>query len=123
MVIIKTKLQEPGLLAAQYGYLPYMVQRYMNFLGVEETIKLLKANEQPLSKWIRTNTLKITSNALAKRLQDKGFTLKPTSWLPYAFEVIKEPFNIGALHEYLQNRHFQEIASRGQQICPRPAVP
>ena len=36
-----------------------MIERYLDFLGLEETQKFLEANERPLTPSIRVNTLKI----------------------------------------------------------------
>jgi len=62
-------------LAEQYGYLPYMIERYLRFLGEDQTIQLLKANEKPLTTSIRVNTLKIDKDVLKNRLESKGFEL------------------------------------------------
>ena len=48
-----------------------MIERYVQFLGLDETLKLLKANEQPLIPSIRVNTLKISVLELKKRLEKK----------------------------------------------------
>ena len=95
-----------------YGYLPYMVQRYFEFLGLEQTKQLLVANEKPLKPYIRVNTLKIEPNTLKGRLENKGFKLKTNKWLSYAFEVLKSPYNIGATHEFLLGYYYvQNLAS------------
>jgi NOL1/NOP2/sun family putative RNA methylase len=89
-----------------------MIERYITFLGLEETKKLLEANEKPLSLSIRTNTLKIQEVELKARLENKGFKLEPIKWVPYAFKVVEEPKNLGSLHEYLQGFYYlQSIAS------------
>jgi NOL1/NOP2/sun family putative RNA methylase len=109
---INNKIKEAKKIAADYGYLPYIIERYLEFLSIDETIKLLEANEKPLSLWIRTNTLKITPYELSKRLKEKGFILKKNELIPYAFEIEKQAFNLGSLHEYLQGYYYiQNIAS------------
>lgn len=100
------------ILAQEYGYLPYMIERYFQFLGVEETTKLLKANEIPLTPFIRVNTLKISASILKKRLIQKGFMLEPIKWIDYGFKVIKETYNLGSTHEFLQGYYYlQNMAS------------
>ncbi|GAH16025.1 unnamed protein product [marine sediment metagenome] len=54
----------------------YMIERYIDFLGLEETLQLLEANERPLIPSIRVNTLKIGVDKLKKRLDSKGFILE-----------------------------------------------
>ena len=98
-------------IAEKYGYLPYMIERYIKFLGKEETLKLLEANEKPLIPTIRINTLKIKIDDLLNRLQKKGFVLEPLSWIPYGFKVIKSPMNLGSLHEFLQGYYYLQSFS------------
>ena len=48
-----------------------MIERYLDFLGLEETQKLLEANEKPLIPSIRVNTLKISPPDLKEKLEKK----------------------------------------------------
>jgi len=93
-------------LAEKYGYLPYMVERYIQFLGLEDTIKLLEANERPLKPTIRVNTLKISPAELKEKLEKKGISLKSLKWLDYGFSVESSELNIGSTHEYLQGYYY-----------------
>lgn len=89
-----------------------MIERYLQFLGIDDTIKLLKASEKPLTPSIRVNTLKIKTKELQIRFEQKGFELKPIKWVSYAFKILKETYNIGSLHEYLQGYFYlQKVAS------------
>ncbi|MFW9941301.1 MAG: RsmB/NOP family class I SAM-dependent RNA methyltransferase [Candidatus Thorarchaeota archaeon] len=108
-------------LAQEYGYLSYMIERYIQFLGVDGTIELLKANEKPLVPSIRTNTLKITPSDLETRLTKKGFKLEQIEWVPYAFKVNKESLNLGSTHEFLQGYYYlQNIASMLPAVILNP---
>jgi len=103
---------EINRIADKFGYLPYMIERYLKIFGKTETLEFLEANETPPSKWIRVNTLKISPEELNSRLTEKGILLEKSEWLPYAFKIIKDPLNIGSLHEYLQGYYYiQDIAS------------
>lgn len=98
-----------------------MVERYVDFLGMDETIKLLEANELPLTPSIRVNTLKIEVNELKKRLENKGFKLEPIEWIPYGFKVLEEPLKLGSLHEFLQGYFYiQNTASMLPPIILEP---
>ena len=88
-----------------------MIDRYIDFLGLEETVKLLDANERPLIPSIRINTLKIKVNELKNRLEAKGFKLEPIDWIPYGFKVLNQPLNLGSLHEYLQGYYYLQNAA------------
>ncbi|TFG02528.1 MAG: RsmB/NOP family class I SAM-dependent RNA methyltransferase [Promethearchaeota archaeon] len=100
-----------------------MIERYIEFLGLHETIELLKANERLLIPSIRVNTLKIKVDELKKRLENKGFELEPIEWVSYGFNVVKETHNLGSLHEFLQGYYYlQNIASMLPPIIldPKP---
>jgi len=100
-----------------------MIERYINFLGLDNTLKLLEANERPLTSSIRVNTLKIQPGELRNRLENKGFELQTIEWISYGFEVLKETYNLGSLHEYLQGYFYlQNVASMLPAIIldPKP---
>jgi len=100
-----------------------MIERYIQFLGLDETLKLLEANERPLIPSIRVNTLKISVLELKKRLEKKGNELKPIEWIPYGFNIVKESHNLGSSHEFLQGYYYlQNIASMLSAIIldPKP---
>ncbi|MBY9007797.1 MAG: RsmB/NOP family class I SAM-dependent RNA methyltransferase [Candidatus Lokiarchaeota archaeon] len=79
-----------------------MIRRYLNFFGIDDTEKLLKANEIKSNPSIRVNTLKITPEELKSRFLELKFSLERIDWIPYGFGVKKESLNLGSLHEYLQ---------------------
>lgn len=98
-----------------------MVERYIQFLGLDETINLLNANEKPLIPSIRVNTLKISAKDLKNRLEDKGFELKLIPWLSYGFNVLKESNKLGSSHEFMQGYYYiQNIASMISAIILNP---
>ncbi|WP_440059375.1 RsmB/NOP family class I SAM-dependent RNA methyltransferase [Thermogladius sp. 4427co] len=103
---------EPGdkakELAATYGYLPYMVQRYLVMLGLNETIALLEAFEKPVKPVVRTNTVLIDPDKLALRLEQLGFRLEEIKWWKGAFRVVNQPEHptIGSTHEYLKGLYY-----------------
>ncbi|MFX1391249.1 MAG: RsmB/NOP family class I SAM-dependent RNA methyltransferase [Promethearchaeota archaeon] len=110
-------------MAEEYGYLPYMIERYIKFLGLDDTIQLLKANEEKLTPSIRVNTLKISALKLKDRLEKKDFVLEPIQWIPYGFNIIKEPYNLGSSHEFLHGYYYlQNIASMLSSVIldPKP---
>ncbi|MFX0000613.1 MAG: RsmB/NOP family class I SAM-dependent RNA methyltransferase [Candidatus Hodarchaeota archaeon] len=101
-----------------------MVERYLQFLGRDDTEKLLEANERPLIPSFRVNTLKISVSELKKRLEKKGIEFKPIEWIPYGFKIIKETFNLGSSHEFLQGYYYlQNIASMLSAVIldPKPS--
>jgi NOL1/NOP2/sun family putative RNA methylase len=103
---------EPGdkarKLASIYGYLPYMVQRYIYMLGYDGATKLLEAFEKPLNPVVRVNTLLIDSEKLKFRLETLGFSLEEIPWAKDAFRVVSKPEypTIGSTHEYLKGYYY-----------------
>ncbi len=100
-----------------------MIKRYVQFLGVDDTIKLLKANESPLTPSIRGNTLKISPEDLRSRMLQNGFNLETIKNVPYCFRVTKTASNLGSTHEFLQGYYYlQNVASMLSAIIlnPRP---
>ena len=68
-------------LAKEYGYLPYMIERYLILWGEKETIQFLDACELPVQTAIRINTLKASVNQVWQRLQKRGVKLEEIPWL------------------------------------------
>jgi NOL1/NOP2/sun family putative RNA methylase len=68
-------------LAKEYGYLPYMIERYLILWGETETIQFLDACELPVQTAIRINTLKSSVNQVWERLQEKGVKLEKIPWV------------------------------------------
>ncbi len=95
-------------LGEKYGYRPYMVQRYLYILGLNETIELLNAFEKKTRPVVRTNTVIIDSDRLSRRLRELGFILREVSWASYSFYVERGPVSpsIGATHEYLKGYYY-----------------
>ncbi len=95
-------------LSEKYGYLPYMIERYIRMLGFNEAKELLESFEKPLKPVIRTNTMLITPEELVTRLNDLGFTLEKIPWAPIAFRVVETPKSptIGSTHEYLKGYYY-----------------
>ncbi len=100
-------------LAKRYGYQPYMVERYLRMLGVEETIELLEAFESPerIPPAIRCNNKLVRCDELIGRLRALGYRLEPIEWASYSYRVAS-PINeqhsptLGSTHEYLKGYYY-----------------
>ena len=75
ILIGKEQRKRAKEIAKQYGYLPYMIERYVALWGEQEAIQFLKACEQPIKKSIRLNTLRATTEETLSRLKAKGVRL------------------------------------------------
>ncbi|MEA3424115.1 MAG: 16S rRNA (cytosine(967)-C(5))-methyltransferase RsmB [Bacillota bacterium] len=78
-------------LSVIYSHPKWMVERWINDLGIEETEALLKSNNAVPYLSIRTNTLKITRDDLLKKLIYLGIDAKPSTNLSEA--IIIESLN------------------------------
>ncbi|MHA1595358.1 MAG: NOL1/NOP2/sun family putative RNA methylase [Candidatus Baldrarchaeia archaeon] len=88
-------------LAKKYGYLPYIIERYLLLFGERETLSLLEANERGLNPVIRCNTLRADPSDLYNSLSARGVRLRVSKWVDYAFEVLNAPFSLASTPEYL----------------------
>jgi NOL1/NOP2/sun family putative RNA methylase len=105
-------------LAKKYGYDEYMVARFSRF--VPDLEKFLASMEELPRTYIRVNTLKISMNALIKRLTDKGFILKAAD-IPDCIEVVSEPYSIGASAEHLIGLFYiQDLSSMVPPLALAP---
>ncbi len=95
-------------LARRYGYLPYIVERYLRIFGFDETIELLEAFEKPLKPVIRCNDLVVDCKWLVERLETLGFRLEPVPWCIHGYRVVESPSrpSVGASHEYLKGYYY-----------------
>jgi len=85
----------------KYEYLPYMIERYVEILGEEETSKLLHFYEAKLTKVIRLNSLRSLYSETTKLLKEKKVELKDIPDIEEGKEIINSSIPIGATPEYL----------------------
>ncbi|MET1124655.1 MAG: NOL1/NOP2/sun family putative RNA methylase [Archaeoglobaceae archaeon] len=90
-------------LAEKYGYAEFVVRRWLNFFG-DETEDIIKAFEH-VPKYIRLNTIKIDEEGLMLRLKSRGFKVVNTE-VPYCYEVVEEPYSVGATPEFLMGYYY-----------------
>jgi NOL1/NOP2/sun family putative RNA methylase len=110
-------------LAEKFGYSHYLVERYIELFGFDDTLRLLEANDRGLKKCIRLNTLRVSPDHLLARLGDKGFRLERINWVPYGFRVLEERLPLGATTEFLLGYYYiQEAAAMlpAHVLAPNP---
>ncbi|MGB9660629.1 MAG: 16S rRNA (cytosine(967)-C(5))-methyltransferase RsmB [Moorellaceae bacterium] len=74
-------------IALRYYHPSWLVARWLEELGIEETVKLCRANNQPPPAVIRVNTLKISVSSLRERLSRQGIKVYPARYAPEALVV------------------------------------
>lgn len=82
-----TKRQTIRYLSVRYSHPEWIVQRWLKRWGLEETEALCRANNEPAQTWIRTNTLKITRQALMERLSQEGVTVDSGARVPESLKI------------------------------------
>jgi len=111
-------------LAERFGYQPYMVARYIEALGYDETLELLRANEEPLPETYRCNDHIINCDILVRKLEAKKYRIAPIPFLPHGYEVTSQGVgSLGGTHEYLKGYYYiQDPASMSvvYALEPRP---
>ncbi|MHA2236527.1 MAG: hypothetical protein ACXABH_14435, partial [Candidatus Thorarchaeota archaeon] len=89
------------VLAKEYGYLQYMIERYLMLWGEDETLQFLKACEKPIRQSIRVNTLKTTNDFVLDRLRKKSVVLDEIPWLENGFLADFRGSSPGAMLEHM----------------------
>ena len=109
--------EEAKQIAAKYGYLPYMIERYMMLFGSrEELFDFLDSVEKGIKRTLRCNTLVLNDcNVLTTRLGQKGVFLQKISWLPHGFFVMEGEEKVGKLEEYLFGYYY--IQRQGSMLA------
>ncbi|MHA1755106.1 MAG: NOL1/NOP2/sun family putative RNA methylase [Candidatus Odinarchaeia archaeon] len=97
-------------LARKFNYPLWMVTRFSELLG-DELVNFLEANEKPLQKTIRVNTLKIQVEKLVEIMKRKSFQIKPLKWLKEGLIIAGGKFPLGATKEYLLGYYFIQTSA------------
>jgi len=71
-----------GHISLKYSHPAWLVERWAGQFGAAEAIKICQVNNSPAPNTVRTNTLKITRDALMERLAGKGVTATRTAFAP-----------------------------------------
>jgi len=75
--------QDPAeYIATNFSHPKWMVQRWIQQFGVEETIELCMANNRAGHLCLRTNTLKGSTSDLRRQLEKEGIEFRPADYAP-----------------------------------------
>ncbi|WP_456432177.1 16S rRNA (cytosine(967)-C(5))-methyltransferase RsmB [Thermosulfuriphilus sp.] len=110
-------------LAVRYSYPPFLVRRWLNLLGTEETEALLAASNKipPLS--LRTNTLRLSRQQLATFLKKEAEEVKLCDYAPEGLILRRPRRPVTDLTGFKQGWfQVQDEASQlvGHLLFPRP---
>ncbi len=90
----------PESIAEIYSHPRWIVDVWIKEFGIEETINLCRANNETPPTNIRTNTLLISAEKLARNLAKEGIEVEPCRYAPDALEVKKGHFKLRRLEAY-----------------------
>ena len=74
-------------LCVEYSFPQWMVERFVRQYGMADTEKLLQYYNQPAPLWIRTNTLKISREALKTQLEQEGLVVSESRYTPEGLQI------------------------------------
>lgn len=69
-------------IALKYSHPTWLVERWLNEYGFDQTVALCEANNRPSFNTVRTNTLKISRDQLIARLKEEGVDARETRYVP-----------------------------------------
>jgi len=91
-----------GHIAARYSHPEWLVKRWVERYGVDETIQLCIANNTRAPLFVRTNILKTSRDNLLQSLQEDGAEASASRNLPESIEILNLPLPINRLTAYNQ---------------------
>ncbi|MBD3406015.1 MAG: NOL1/NOP2/sun family putative RNA methylase [Candidatus Lokiarchaeota archaeon] len=98
--------QKAKKIAKKYGYLPYMIERYLSLWGEDETYQFLESCDKPIPTAIRVNQLRIPIKELISRLEKKDVQLKQIPWIEEGFWADFGGYSPGALFEHMLGYYY-----------------
>lgn len=91
-----------GHIAARYSHPEWLAKRWIERFGVDETIRLCSINNLRPPLYLRTNSLKTSSDELLKSLESEGAVAAASANLPESIGISEIPISIGELSAYRQ---------------------
>lgn len=111
-------------ISLKYSHPRWMVRRWIEMFGINETVELCKANNRSAPTTVRTNTLKITREKLARRLTEEGLSVTPTKYAPEGLnlEGVHGLGNLAAFNEGLMQVQDESSMLVGHALSPAPGT-
>lgn len=111
-----------------YSHPEWLVKRWIERYGIEDTIKLCKANLEVPPKTLRVNTLTTDRARLVETLSEEGVEVKKASCSPDGVEVLSGKIDSKDKRYYIQDEASQLIAylvkpSPGETILDACSAP
>jgi len=89
-------------ISAKYSHPEWIVRRWLNRFGIEQTINLCMVNNSRPPFFIRTNRLKVSRDQLLKSLEKEGISASPSVNIPESIEIKQLSKPLDSLESYKQ---------------------
>jgi len=111
-------------LAAYYGYIPELIEKFLELFSPNECVELIMANEAPRPITIRANTLKTRRQDLKQTLTNRGVSLDSVGdWSKVGLKVFESQIPVGATPEYLAGHYILQSAASFLPVMALAAKP
>ena len=87
-------------IAARYSHPQWLVKRWIERYGVEETVQLCSANNLRAPLYVRANRLRTSREQLTRSLEEEGAAVAVSDNLPESVEIMELPASISELWSY-----------------------
>ncbi|OPX84212.1 MAG: Ribosomal RNA small subunit methyltransferase B [Pelotomaculum sp. PtaB.Bin104] len=111
-------------ISLRYSHPVWLVEQWLKLFGLEETILLCQANNEPAPNTVRTNTLKNTREGLTARLTEDGLTVRETNYAPEGLNIASfySLNSLAAFHEGLFQVQDESSMLAGRALMPSPGA-
>lgn len=109
-------------IALKYSHPHWLVKRWLEEFGPEDTIAICRADNEPAPNTIRTNTLKISREELAEKLSREGLSVAKTSFAPEGLyiEGFLSPGSLDSFQEGLFQIQDESSMLAARALAPLP---
>ncbi len=113
----KGSLKAPDTLQVRYSHPPELVKLLGEYVGQQRLEPMLEANNASPKTVAQVNTLKISTPALAQRLQEEGVEAKPHDWMENAL-ILSNTGNLEQLPSFREGLYYvQDAAAKLSVMC------
>ena len=110
-------LQEPAGWQEKYSHPQALIDLLKSYVGKERIETMLRANNEAPDTVIQVNTLKITTAALAQRLEEEGVCVQPHGWMKDCL-ILSGTGNLEKLPAFREGLFYvQDAAAKLSVLC------